>query len=158
MSIDFSLREVEMLKVFQALGPAGQKECLEYIKYLLCKQYKKELMLAIFNNNLIHNLLRGLLYTVEKDEFDLPQAQKRVMQIKELYYAIFEDIHTKYSELVEDLDTNEIVREFGKNSFKNMENAFISGDTSKIRYEIIDFFQQYEKFAKKKDIKHVIAV
>lgn len=155
---DFSLREFELLKLFQALGPAGQKECLEYIKYLLSKQYKRELMVAIFNNNLLHNLLRGLLHMVEKEDFDIMQAQKRMVQIKELYYGIFEDIHTRYSELVEDLDTSEIVREFGKNNFSNIENAFISGDMNKIRYEIIEFFQQYEKFAKRKDNRHVIAV
>ncbi|MBO8158476.1 hypothetical protein [Thermosyntropha sp.] len=158
MLAELSLKEIELLKAFQALGPVGQKECSEYIKYLLTKQYKRELMMSIFNNKLIHNLLHGLLHMVEKDDFDVIQAQKRVMQIKELYYGIFEDVHTKYTELVDDLDTNEIVREFGKNGFTSLENAFVSGDIGKIRYEVIDFFQQYEKFSQKKDIKHVVAV
>ncbi|SHG60843.1 hypothetical protein SAMN02745221_00581 [Thermosyntropha lipolytica DSM 11003] len=155
---DFSLRELELLKLFQALGPAGQKECLEYIKYLLSKQYKRELNLAIFNNNLLQNLLRGLLHLVQKEDFDIMLAQKRMMQIKELYYAIFADIHNRYSELVEDLDTSEIVREFGQNNFSQVETAFISGDINRIRYEIIEFFQQYERLARKKDSRHVMAV
>lgn len=155
---DFSLKEIELLKLFQALGPAGQKECLEYIKYLLTRQYKRELMVAIFNNNLLQNLLRRLLYIVEKDDFDIMQAHKRMMQIKELYYGIFEEIHARYSELIDDLDTSEIVREFGQNNFGNVEDAFTSGDANRIRYEVIELFQQYEKFAKKKDNRHVIAV
>lgn len=153
-----SRNEIELLNVYALLGPTGQKELKDYLKYLLTKQYKRDVMVAVFNNKLIHNLLHSLLHIIERDDFDIYQAQKRILQIKELYYGVFEKIHLRYAELIEDLDSNEIVREFGRNSFENIKLAFDSNNRNRIQFEIINFYQEYMNLSKKKDARQIVAV
>ncbi|NLB88054.1 MAG: hypothetical protein GX790_02315 [Syntrophomonadaceae bacterium] len=155
---DISKNEVELLNVYALLGPTGQKDLKDYIRYLLTKQYRKDVMTAVFNNKLIQNLLHSLLHIIEKDDFDIYQAKKRILQIKELYYGVFEKVHLRYAELIEDLDSNEIVREFGRISFENLNMAFDSNDRGKIQFEIINFYQEYMRLSKKKDARQIVAV
>ncbi len=158
MANEISVNEVELLNAYAVLGCPAQRELKDYIRYLLTKQYKKEVMVSVFHNKLLQNLFHSLLHIIEKDDFDIFQAQKRILQIKELYYGIFEQVHIRYSELVEDLDSNEIVREFGRNSFENIQQAFLAESRSEIRYEILDFYQEFMKLSKKKDARQIIAV
>ncbi len=153
-----SFQEIEILNSYALLGTIGRRDFNDYLKYLLTKQYKREVMVAIFNNKLMQNLLHSLLYIVERDDFDILQAKKRVLQIKELYYGVFNQIHLRYAEVVEDLDSNEIVREFGRHSFENFDTAFKLGDIEKIRYEIVNFSQEFMNLSKKKDARQIIAV
>jgi hypothetical protein len=155
---DITANEVEMLNVFTALGPGGQRELKDYTRYLLSKQYQKEVKATIFQNKLLHNLFHSLLHIVEKEDFDLNQVKKRVLQIKDLYYGIFEQVHTRYSELITDLDSNELVREFARNGFNNLETALYKENPVIIRLEIIDFFQEFNKNAQRRDARQIVAV
>lgn len=155
---DITTEDVELLNVYQILKPTGRKEIKDYLRYLLCKQYKREVLVAVFQNKLLHNLFHSLLHIVEKDEININQIMKRIQQIKELYWGIFEQIHSKYSEFIEDLDSNEVVKEFGRTSFENIERALQGGDKDIIRWEIIDFYQQYNKLSQEKDTRKIIAV
>lgn len=155
---EISRKEVELLNIYALLGPTGQKDLKDYLIYLLTKQYKRDVMTAVFNNKLIQNLLHSLLHIIERDDFDIYQAQKRILQIKELYYGIFEKIHLRYAELIEDLDSNEIVREFGRSSFENLSMAFYSNDRGRIQFEIINFYQEYMNLSKKKHARQIVAV
>ncbi|MDD2586678.1 MAG: hypothetical protein PHT79_06565 [Syntrophomonadaceae bacterium] len=155
---DITIDELELLNSYQILGPSGQRALKDYLRYLLCKQYRREVMVAVFHNKLIHNLFHSLLHIAEKDDLAIEQVAIRVEQIKELYYGIFEQIHHRYSEHIKDLDSNEIVREFGRNSFTNIERALESGDISLIRLEIIEFYQEYNKLSKKRDTMKIVAV
>lgn len=155
---DITANEVEMLNAFTALGPGGQRDLKDYTRYLLSKQYQKEVKTAVFHNKLLHNLFHSLLHIVEKDDFDINQVTKRMFQIKDLYYGIFEQVHTRYSELISDLDSNELVREFARNGFNNLEAALHKGNTTIIRLEIIDFFQDFNKHAQRRDARQIVAV
>jgi len=128
------------------------------MRYILTKQYRREVMAAVFHNKLLSNLFHSLLFLVERDDFDVAQVQKRVQQIKQIYYAIFDQVHNKYSKVVEDLDSNEVVREFGRISFENLEWAFKQGQLSLIRMEVINFYQEYNKLGKKMDARQIVAV
>lgn len=158
MTVDITLNEVELLNAYQILGPASQKGLKDYLRFLLYKQYKREVMVAVFNNKLLHNLFHSLLHIVEKDDFDLPQVEKRVKQIKELYFGLFGQVHQRYSEVVEDLDSSEIVREFARNGFECIDNAINSGNYAMIRFEIIDIYQGFNKLSQKKDVRNIVAV
>lgn len=155
---DISANEVELLNSYALLGSAGQRELNDYLRYLLCKQYKKELMTAVLHNQLLHSLLHSLLHLVERDEFDISQAEKRMKQISDLYFGIFEQVHNKFSEHIIELDSNEMVKEFGKNSFDNIDIACQSGNRSLIRLEIVEFYEGYNKLARKKDARKIVAV
>ncbi len=155
---DITANEVELLNAYHLLTPVLRREHREYMRYLLCKQYKREVMAAVFNNKLLHNLFHSLLHIAEKEDINLEQVTKRIFQIKELYYAIFEQVHCKYSEHVEDLDSNEVVKEFGRNSFNNLDRAIRSKNQDLIRYEIINFYQEFNKLSKKKDARNIVAV
>lgn len=155
---DITANEVELLNAYHLLTPSYRRELKDYMRYLLCKQYKREVMVAVFNNKLLHNLFLSLMHTVEKDEIDLEQVAKRIFQIKELYYAIFEQVHCKYSEHVEDLDSNELVKDFARNSFANLDRAIRSKNQDLVRYEIINFYQEFNKLSKKKDARNIVAV
>ncbi len=155
---DITTGELEILNAYQVLIPTGRKELKDYIRYLLCKQYKREVKVAIFQNKLLHNLFHSLLHIVEKDEFNINQITKRIQGIKELYWGIFGQVHCKYSEHINELDSNEVVKEFGRTSFENIERALQGGDSSIIRWEIIDFYQQYNKLSQEKDTRRIIAV
>ncbi|MDD3269423.1 MAG: hypothetical protein PHX14_08885 [Syntrophomonadaceae bacterium] len=158
MTGDITMNEVELLNAYQILGPASQKGLKDYMRFLLYKQYKREVLVAVFNNKLLHNLFHSLLHIVEKDDFDLQQVEKRLKQIKELYYGLFAQVHSRYSEVVYDLDSSEVVREFGRNGFDCIEKAIQSGNHTMIRFEIIDIFQGYNKLSQKKDVKNIVAV
>lgn len=158
MFAEMTANEIEMLNMLDMLTPAGKREVREYMRYVLIKQYRREVMVAIFQNKLLANLFHSLIFLVERDDFDMAQVQKRVRQIKELYYAIFDQVHNKYLEVVEDLDSNEVVREFGRTSFENLEQAFKQGQPSIVRMEVINFHQEYNKLGKKKDARQIVAV
>lgn len=158
MGYGISLIEVELINSFEVLSASAQKDLMDYMRYLLSKQYKKEVMVAVFHNKLLQNLFHSLLHIIEKEDFDILLVQKRILQIKELYYGIFEQVHIRYAELIEDLDSNEIVREFGKNSFENINQAILSENLKNIRFEILDFYQEFTKLSKKKDARRIIAV
>ncbi len=155
---DITANEIELLNAYSLLAATGQREMNDYIRYLLCKQYKKEIMVEVFHNQLLHSLLHSLLHLVERDEFDIKQVEKRVKQINELYFGIFAKVHNKYSEHVEELDSNEMVKEFGKSSFENIERACYAGNRIVIRLEIIEFYEGYNKLARKKDARKIVAV
>lgn len=155
---DMTASEIELLNMLHILSPTGHKELRDYLRYLLLKQYRREVMVAVFNNKLLANLFHSLIFIVEKDDFDHEQVQKRVRQIKELYYGIFEQVHNRFLEVIEDLDSNEVVREFGRVSFENLDRAFQQNDPNLIRIEAINFYQEYNKLAKKKDSRQIIAV
>jgi hypothetical protein len=150
--------DIELLNSFQMLSINGKKELKDYMRYLLCKQYRRELMVAIFQNQLIHNLCHSVLHIIEKDDFDIANLGRRISQIKELYYGIFERVHNKYSEHVENLDSIEVVKEFGKNSFENMERAMRTGDHVLIRVEIIDFYEEFKILSTQKEARKIVAV
>lgn len=155
---DISSNEVELLNAYGILGHTAQRELKDYLRYLLCKQYKKEIMAAVFNNQLIHSILHNLLHIVERDEFDISQVEKRADQIREVYFGIFEQVHCKYAEQVEELDSNEMVKDFGRNSFENIKWACNSGNRIMIRLEIVDFCESFDKLARKKDARKIVAV
>jgi hypothetical protein len=155
---DITSADIELLNAVSNLNSSSQKELQDYLRYLLGKQYKKELMAAIFHNQLLHSLLQGLLHIVERDEFQILPIEKRINQIKELYFGIFEKIHIKYSELVDGLDSSELVKEFGMNSFENINRACKSGNNILIRLEIVEFYEGYYKLSQKKDARKIVAV
>ena len=155
---DITTSEIELLNAFSNLTSSAQKDFKDYMRYLLCKQYKRELMSAIFHNQLLHNLLQSLLHIVERDEFQIVQIENRLKQINELYFGIFEKIHNKYSDLVDGLDSSELVKEFGRNSFENIDRACKTGNRILIRLEIVDFYEGYYKLARKKDARKIVAV
>lgn len=151
-------QEVELINLYAKLSITGRRELKEYLSYLLAKQYKKEVMNSVFNNKLMQNLLHNLMYIVEKEDFDILQVTRRIIQIKELYYNVFGQVHLTYAELIPDLDSNEIVREFGLNSFENLNSALLTEDHNKIRYEVISFHQEFISLSKKKDARQIAAV
>ncbi len=158
MFSDITAQEVEILNMLDIMTLTGVREVKEYMRYILTKQYRREVMAAVFHNKLLSNLFHSLLFLVERDDFDVAQVQKRVQQIKQIYYAIFDQVHNKYSKVVEDLDSNEVVREFGRISFENLERAFKQGQLSLIRMEVINFYQEYNKLGKKMDARQIVAV
>lgn len=155
---DIDASDIELLNAVSNLNPNYRKEFKDYIQYLLSKQYKKELMIAIFHNQLMHSLLQSTMQLVERDEFLITQVEKRVKQMQELYFGIFEKIHIKYSELIIGLDSYEIVRDFGRNSFDNINRACRSGNRLIIRMEINEFYEGYFKYAQKKEARKIFAV
>lgn len=155
---EITANEIELLNTYALLGNSGQRELKDYLRYLLCKQYKKEIMVAVFHNQLLHSLLHSLLHLVERDDFDIAQVEKRMKQINELYFGIFEQVHNKYSEYIEELDSNEVVKEFAINGFGNIARACNSGNRTVIRLEIIEFYEGYNKLARKKDARKIVAV
>ncbi len=158
MFADIGLKDIELLTNYQKLTPASQRELQEYLRYLLCKQYKRDVMAAVFHNKLLINLLHSLLHLIELEELDLQQITRRVMQIKELYYALFEKVHNKYAELIEDLDSNETVKEFGRNGFANLEQALRSQSSSRIKMEIIEFYQGFDTLSRHRGMCKIVAV
>ena len=78
--------------------------------------------------------------------------------MQEIYFGIFEKIHTKYSELIDGLDSFEAVRDFGRLSFDNINRACSSGNQLLIRMEINEFYEGYYKYAQKKEARKIFAV
>ncbi len=150
--------DIELFNAISNLDTTYQKEFRDYIQYLLTKQYKKELMGAIFHNQLLHSLLQSTLQLVEREDFEITQIEKRVKQMHELYFGIFEKVHLKYCEIIDGLDSSELVRDFGRNSFDNINRACLSGNRLLIRMEISEFYEGYYKFASQKGLRKIFAV
>lgn len=158
MYSDIEKSDIELLNAYSNLHTSAQKDFKDYIRYLLTKQYKRELMAAIFHNSLMHSLIQSMKQIIEREEFPVSQIENRVRQINELYFGIFEKIHCKYSALVEGLDSNEMVREFGRNSFDNINRACLSGNRILIRMEIAEFYEGYYRLAQKRDARKIHAI
>ncbi len=158
MCVDVTAHELELLNAICVLNPAGQRDLEDYLHYLLTKQYKREVKNMIFHNQLIQSMLHSLLHLVEREEFEVSQVQNRIRQVNELYYSLFEQVHNKYCELITDLDSNELVKEFGTTYFGNIKRACDSGNRNIIRMEIIDFYESFNRFAKMKDSRKIVAV
>ena len=158
MYSDIDKSDIELLNAFSNLNIAAQKDFKDYVRYLLTKQYKRELMVAIFHNGLLHSLIQNLLHIVERDEFQISQIENRMQQVSELYFGIFEKVHCKYMALVDGLDSSELVKDFGRNSFDNINRACTSGNRLLIRMEISEFYEGYYKLAQKKDARKIVAV
>jgi len=150
--------EIELLNSFLLLSSSSQKELKDYMRYLLCKQYKKDVMASIFNNQLLHTLIHSLLHLVERDDFDLGQVEKRMKQIHELYFGLFEQVHHRYAEIITDLDSHEMVKDFGKSNCDNINRACKTGNRALVRAEVVEFYEGYIKLAKKKDARKIVAV
>lgn len=155
---DIDKSDIEILNVFSNLNSSAQKDCKDYLQYLLTKQYKRELMAAIFQNGLLHSLIQSLMNIVEREEFSISQIENRMKQINELYFGIFEKVYCKYIALVDGLDSSELVRDFGRNSFDNINRACLSGNRMLIRMEIAEFNEGFYKFALKKEARKIVAV
>ncbi len=100
----------------------------------------------------------SLLHISEREDFDKNQIEKRALQFKEIYFAIFEQIHSKYADLVDDLDSCEIVKDFGINSVDNILQACWANNRSAILFEVIELSESFNKFAKKKSARKIVAV
>ena len=155
---DITKSDIEVLNGFSNLNPSGQREFRDYMRYLLCKQYKRELMGAIFHNGLLHSLLQSMLNITERDEFPINQIENRIKQIRELYFGIFDKIHSKYSVLIDGLDGHELVKDFGRINCENVDRACRSGNRLVIRMEVVEFYEGYYKFAQKKENRIIAAV
>jgi hypothetical protein len=155
---ELTANEIELLNAYQLLGITGQKELRDYMRYLLCKQYRREVMVAVFQNQLIHNLFHSIMHMIEKDDYDIGQLTRRLKQIKELYFGIYEQVHNKYDEQVEHLDSIEMVKEFGRNSFENINRALLTDDRVLIRIEVIDFYEGFKNLSTNKDARKIVAV
>jgi hypothetical protein len=150
--------DIELLNAFCNLNASAQKDFKDYIRYLLTKQYKRELMVAIFHNGLLHSLISSLLNIIEREEFQITQIENRMRQISELYFGIFEKVHVKYMALIDGLDSSELVKDFGRNSFDNINRACMSENRMLIRMEIAEFHEGYYKFSQKKEARNIVAV
>jgi len=155
---DITFNEIELLNAYEMLSVSGQRDLKDYMRYLLCKQYKRDAMVTVFHNKLLHNLFHGLLHLVEREEIDCEEISKRIAKIKELYYGLFEQVHVCYSQHIEELDSNDVVSGFASNGFANLERVLNSGNTEMIRYEIINFYQEYTKLSQRKDARSIVAV
>ncbi len=153
-----TLGEIDLINSYSVLKPAAQREIKDYLHYLLKKQYQIEVKNAVFQNKLVHNLFHSLLFLVEKEDFEIELINRRINQIKDLYYNTFSQVHSRYCELVPELDSNETVREFGRQGFKNIESALNTGNLTLIRLEIIDFHLSYCKLGNKKELRQFVAV
>ncbi len=158
MNGDVSDRELELLNGYSLLRSSAQGDFLDYMRYLLSKQYRREVMAAIFNNRLLNNLIDDLVTMVDLEEVKVEHITKRVMQIRELYFGVFEQVHGRYCEVVDNLDSNEVVKEFGRISFDNLLRALKTQDMKIIKIEIGDFYQQYYNLSRKKDARRLVAI
>ena len=155
---ELSTDEVELLNAYNLLKKPAQQELKVYMRYLLCKQYKRDSLIAVLHNPLIRNLLHNIVHQVEKSEFDIAQLRAGIKQLFDLYFGIFESIHNKYSEVIDDLDSNELIKDFGKNSCENIKRALDSENKVIIRAEIIDFSEGYNQMSRRKEARQIAAV
>lgn len=158
MHKDFRMDDTELCNSYHRLGPQAQRELKDYVDYLLTRQYKREVIITVFHNKLLKNRLCGLLHIVESEEPDINLVKRRVIQVKELYFGLFEKVHSDYAQLVEDLDACEVVKEFGRTSFTNLMRAIDSNRPSRVRTEVIDFFQGFDSLSRHSRARKIIAV
>jgi hypothetical protein len=107
-------------------------------------------MAAVLHNPVIQNLLHNILHQVEKNDFDIEQVKTRIRQLYELYFGIFESVHHKYSEVIEELDSNELVKDFGRNSFENINRALDAENRILIGQRSVSFMKDSTKCPERK--------
>jgi len=155
---DVSERELELLNGYTLLRESAQGDLQDYLHYLLSKQYQREVMVAVFHNRFLNNLIDDLVKMINLDGLEVGQIRKRILQIRELYFGVLEQVHRRYYEVVENLYTNEVAKDFGRCSFENLERALETQDIRLISAEVIDFYEQYNSLSKKKDARRLVAI
>ena len=158
MKGELSLRDLELLNGYSLLRPSAQGDFLDYMHYLLSKQYRTEVMAAIFNNRILNKLIDDLVSMMEIEGIEIESMRRRVIQIREIYFGVFEQVHARYCEVVENLDSNEVVKDFGRISFDNLLRALNTEDRKVIKAEVSDFYEQYSRLSRKKDARRLVAI
>ncbi len=158
MKGDWSARDLELLNGYSLLRPSAQGDFLDYMHYLLSKQYRTEVMAAIFNNRILNKLIDDLVSMVDIEGMEIELIKRRVLQIREIYFGVFEQVHARYCEVVVNLDSNEVVKDFGRISFENLLRALKTEDWKVIKSEVLDFYEQYDSLSRKKDARRLIAI
>ncbi|MGI6421313.1 MAG: hypothetical protein ACOX0N_03790 [Syntrophomonadaceae bacterium] len=155
---DLSLRDLELLNAYSLLRPSAQRDFLDYMNYLLSRQYRSEVMSAIFNNRILNKLIDDLVRMVDIEGIETEPIRRRVIHIREIYFGVFEQVHARYCEVVENLDSNEVVKDFGRISFDNLLRAIRTEDRKLIKAEVHDFYEQYSSLSRKKDARRLVAI
>jgi hypothetical protein len=155
---EISIRDLELLNAYSLLRPSAQGDFLDYMHYLLSKQYRTEVMAAIFNNRMLNKLIDDLVTMADIEGIEIDLIKRRVIQIRELYFGVFEQVHARYCEVVENLDSNEVVKDFGRISFDNLFRALKTEDRKLIKTEVLEFYEQYASLSRKKDARRLVAI
>jgi hypothetical protein len=145
----FSREELDLLEAYTVLGSTERAGLVEYLSFLLGRQYRRDALAAITGNQMLIQLLLNIRQFVERDEFDLAAAGQRINRLRTLYFELFASVHLKYSAVIPELDSYEIVRDFGLTGFDYMEQACRLGNKPVLRAEIEDFYRGFQALAQK---------
>jgi len=158
MEAGISPNELALLKKYQILNAKGKRNAHDYLNYLIYQQYKKESFVQVFHNQIICNLFHHIKYLVTKENYDINHIERLVKQIKKVFFASLEQVNFKYDDIIDEMDSNEIVTGFARIYFENIETAFYSQDKNKIRKEILVGYEEFMQLRQRKKIEKTLAI
>ncbi|MGE5371277.1 MAG: hypothetical protein ACM3QZ_04735 [Solirubrobacterales bacterium] len=156
--IDFGEDDLNLLQRYHLLNQDGKKEVVEYLRYLLSKQWRSEMHAQVFGNPLIFNLLSQARRMCERDDCSLADIDAKVGQAKYLYYQAVERVNTKFELLLQDAGAEFYVQDWGVGGFSEIADAGSTGSRERVSEQIEEMLHGYRRLAKKGDRRIIVAV
>jgi len=158
LSPDLTSQDIHLLKGFQLLRPDGKRDLLDYLRFIAQKQYHAELSSQVLNNPILYNGLLQAARMCEREETRVEDILQKVGQLKYMYYQLLEKISTKYNEVLDDINLEDIIRDWGRIGFENINEAAKTGQKDLMLRELDEMIEGLEGLAKKGGKKRIIAV
>ena len=155
---DLNSQDICLLKGFQLLRPEGKRDLLDYLRFLAQKQYRAELSFQVLNNPILYNGLLQASRMCEREETRVEDILQKISQLKYMYYQLLEKTNVKYDEVLDDINLEDIIRDWGRIGFENVAEAVKTGRKELILRELDEMIEGLEGLAKKGDKKRIIAV
>ena len=158
MLFELTSQDIMLLKCFRLLQTEGRKNLLDYLKFLAEKQYRAELSSRILNNPILYNGLVQAHRMCEREEVHVDDILQKINQLKYIYYQLLEKTNIKYDEILDDINQENIIRDWGRIGFENISEAARTGRKDLILRELDEMIEGLKGLAKKGDRKRIVAV
>ncbi|MGE5398532.1 MAG: hypothetical protein ACM3MK_13490 [Chitinophagales bacterium] len=151
-------QEIQLISRFSQLTPEGKREIDDYLRFVLLKQYKKELCSQVLNNSLLHNGFLQAVWMCEREDTSIEDIVAKVRQLKFVFYQSLERTYCRYSEVLGELMVEDILRDWGSIGFDSVLEAANTGNKELMKQELENMLQDYGRLAKKEDKRKIVAV
>jgi len=155
---ELTSQDIMLLKCFRLLQTEGRKNLLDYLKFLAEKQYRAELSSRILNNPVLYNGLVQAHGMCEREDVSLEDILQKINQLKYMYYQLLEKTSIKYDDILDDLNQENVIRDWGRIGFENITEAAKTGRKDLILRELEEMIEGLKGLAKKGGQKRIIAV
>lgn len=141
----FTSEEIRFLSQLSVLSPQARREVKSYLEFLVAMQCRYELRSRLLCNSWLYGSLLGLFNLPESSENYCQEVKERVRRLKQMCFAVYEQIAEKYEELLGEIKGYEDVVDSLLLGLRQIEDAARAENVARTRKEIVEMMETYKK-------------